>query len=143
MQAAYLFNYANAPHLTQYYTRKIADTFYDTSPYVGWNGDEDEGQMGAWFVLSALGLFEMNGGTSPDLRVDITSPLFDTVKIKLDNNYHQGKEFVIKTYNNSDSNVYIQSIKLNGAALNKNYISFTDISKGGVLDIYMGPSPSD
>ncbi|MGO3164622.1 MAG: glycoside hydrolase domain-containing protein, partial [Sphingobacteriaceae bacterium] len=62
---------------------------------------------------------------------------------KLDNNYHQGKEFVIKTYNNSDSNVYIQSIKLNGAALNKNYISFTDISKGGVLDIYMGPSPSD
>ncbi|MGO1596592.1 MAG: GH92 family glycosyl hydrolase [Sphingobacterium sp.] len=143
MQAAYLFNYANAPHLTQYYTRKIAGTFYDTSPYVGWNGDEDEGQMGAWFVLSALGLFEMNGGTSPDLRVDITSPLFDTVKIKLDNNYHQGKEFVIKTYNNSHSNVYIQSIKLNGTAVSKNYISFTDISKGGVLELYMGPSPKD
>ncbi|MFC3199155.1 GH92 family glycosyl hydrolase [Parapedobacter deserti] len=141
MQAAYLFNYAGAPHLTQYYTRKILDTFYDTSPYVGWNGDEDEGQMGAWFVMSSLGLFEMNGGTSPDLRVDITSPLFKTIKIKLDDNYHQGKAFVIKTYNNSAANVYIQSIKLNGKLMDKNYISFTDISKGGILELHMGAFP--
>jgi len=143
MQAAYLFNYANAPHLTQYYTRKIIDTFYDTSRYVGWNGDEDEGQMGSWFVMSSLGLFEMNGGTSPDLRVDITSPLFNTVKIKLDDNYHRGKEFVIKTYNNSDTNVYVQSIKLNGTLLKNNYISFADISVGGVLELYMGAFPND
>lgn len=141
MQAAYLFNYAGAPHLTQYYTRKILNTFYDTSPYVGWNGDEDEGQMGAWFVMGSLGLFEMNGGTSPDLKIDITSPIVDKATIKLDKNYYDGEEFIIQTHNNSEENMYIQSIQLNGKTLQKNNISFKDIVKGGRLDIYLGPQP--
>jgi predicted alpha-1,2-mannosidase len=141
MQAAYLFNYAGRPDLTQYYTRKIMDTFYDDSPYVGWNGDEDEGQMGAWFVMSALGLFEMNGGTSPDLRVDLTSPLFSDMTIRLDPAFYSGKQFVIKAYNNSAKNKYIQSAKLNGQTLKANYISFHDITKGGKLELLMGPSP--
>ncbi len=142
MQASFLFNYAGRPDLTQYYTRKILDTFYDDSPYVGWNGDEDEGQMGAWFVMSALGLFEMNGGTSPDLRVDITSPLFTTTRIKLDPRFYKGKEFVIKAYNNSATNIYIQSVKLNGKPINKKYIGFNDIVSGGLLELVMGPSPA-
>jgi predicted alpha-1,2-mannosidase len=141
MQASYLFNYAGRPDLTQYYTRKILDVFYDDSPYVGWNGDEDEGQMGAWFVLSALGLFEMNGGTSPDLRVDLTSPLFSEMTINLDPAFYSGKQFVIKAYNNSAKNIYIQSVKLNGQTLKENYISFRDITKGGKLEVWMGPSP--
>jgi predicted alpha-1,2-mannosidase len=139
MQAAYLFNYAGAPRLTQYYTRKILNTFYDASPYVGWNGDEDEGQMGAWFVLSSLGLFEMNGGTSPDLRIDITSPLFSDMRINLNPTYFKGKQFVIKAYNNSSKNIYIKSAKLNGKPLKENFISFKDIVNGGKLELYMTP----
>lgn len=142
MQAAYLFNYAGAPHLTQYYTRKILNTFYDASPYVGWNGDEDEGQMGAWFVLSSLGLFEMNGGTSPDLRIDITSPLFTDMRINLNPAYFKGKQFVIKAYNNSPQNIYIKSAKLNGLLLKENFISFKDIVKGGKLELYMTSTPN-
>lgn len=141
MQAAYLFNYANRPDLTQYYTRKILNTFYDASPYVGWNGDEDEGQMGAWYVMSALGLFEMNGGTSPDLRVDITSPLFTDMTINLDPRFFKGKQFVIKAHNNSPKNIYIKSIKLNGRTLSNNHISFKDITAGGRLELFMSASP--
>ncbi|WP_205942678.1 GH92 family glycosyl hydrolase [Pedobacter psychroterrae] len=141
MQAAYLFNYAGKPHLTQYYTRKILDTFYDDSPYVGWNGDEDEGQMGAWFVMSSLGLFEMNGGTSPDLRLDITSPLFKYAKIKLDNKFYPGKEFIIEAHNNSSRNIYIKSASLNGHVLKENKISFTDVIKGGKLELHMTDKP--
>ena len=140
MQASFLFNYAGRPDLTQYYTRKILDKFYDASPYVGWNGDEDEGQMGAWFVNSALGLFEMNGGTSSGLRVDITSPLFSEITIKLDPRYYKGKAFVIKAYNNSARNIYIQSIKLNGSPVKDHYISFKDIVSGGKLELWMGAS---
>ncbi|MBZ4192242.1 GH92 family glycosyl hydrolase [Niabella beijingensis] len=143
MQAAYLFNYAGQPQLTQYYTRKILDTFYDASPYVGWNGDEDEGQMGAWFVISALGLFEMNGGTSEGLRVDITSPLFPEARIRLDNAYYKGKEFVIRAHHHSPDNIYIQSAKLNGRTLKENYISFNDIVNGGVLELYMTATPGN
>ncbi|MBO9561623.1 MAG: GH92 family glycosyl hydrolase [Niastella sp.] len=142
MQAAYLFNYGGRPDLTQYYTRKIMNTFYDDSPYVGWNGDEDEGQMGAWFVLSALGLFEMNGGTSPDLRIDITSPLFSEATIHLNPAFYKGKTFVIKAVNNSDKNIYIQSIKLNGQTIKDHAISFLDITKGGTLELVMGPNPA-
>nr|WP_068887515.1 GH92 family glycosyl hydrolase [Pedobacter panaciterrae] len=142
MQAAYLFNYAGKPSLTQYYTRKLLNTFYDDSPYVGWNGDEDEGQMGAWFVTSSIGLFEMNGGTSPDLRIDLTSPIFNEIKIKLNPNYYKGKEFVIKAHNNSPENIYIQSAKLNGKLLNSSFISFKDIVNGGLLELYMGSEPN-
>jgi predicted alpha-1,2-mannosidase len=141
MQAAYLFNYTNKPYLTQYYTRKILNTFYDDSPYVGWNGDEDEGQMGAWFVTGSMGLFEMNGGTSPDLRIDLTSPLFNYIKIDLDPNYYKGKSFIIQAYNNSAKNIYIQSAKLNGKIVKGNAISFKDLVAGGKLELYMGALP--
>jgi predicted alpha-1,2-mannosidase len=137
MQAAYLFNYVGKPNLTQYYTRKILDTFYDASPYVGWNGDEDEGQMGAWFVMGALGLFEMNGGTSPDLQLDITSPLFKSAKIRLNNKYYPGREFIIEAHDNSPENIYIKSARLNGHLLKENKISFKDVVNGGKLELFM------
>jgi predicted alpha-1,2-mannosidase len=141
MQAPYLFNYVGNPKLTQYYTRKILSTFYDASPYVGWNGDEDEGQMGAWFVNASMGLFEMNGGTSPDLRIDLTSPLFQKVKINLDPTFYPGKTFQIIAHNNSAINIYIQSVKLNGKVLKENAFSFKDIVKGGVLELFMTSNP--
>ena len=141
MQAAYLFNYSGKPWFTQKYSRAILDKFYGSTPYHGWEGDEDEGQMGAWFVMSSMGLFEMNGCTSPDLKVDLSSPLFDKVTIHLDNNYYPGKKFIITTKNNSPENVYIQSARLNGKLLEGMSISFKDIVIGGELLYEMGDHP--
>lgn len=95
MQAAYLFNYSGKPWLTQKYTRSILDIYYGNHPYDGWQGDEDEGQMGAWFVMSALGLFEMNGGVTENPEFDLTSPLFSKAVIYLDSIYGEEKIFTI------------------------------------------------
>jgi predicted alpha-1,2-mannosidase len=141
MQAAYLFNYSGKPWLTQEYTRAILDQFYGNTPYHGWEGDEDEGQMGAWYVMSAMGLFEMNGGTTGDLRVDLTAPVFDKVIIRLDPDYYPGSEFVIEAINNSKSNKYVQKVALNRDVIKENYISFKDIIRGGKLTFFMGPQP--
>lgn len=142
MQAAFLFNYAGKPWLTQKYSRKMLDVFYGATPYHGWDGDEDEGQMGAWYVMSAMGLFEMTGGTSPDLPVDLSSPLFDKITIALDTNYYKGEQLIIETRNNAKENVYIQKISLNGNELDKPRVSFTDLVNGGHLIFDLGPLPN-
>ncbi|NRB47943.1 MAG: glycoside hydrolase family 92 protein [Saprospiraceae bacterium] len=141
MQAAFLFNYAGKPWLTQEYSRKMLDVFYGSTPYHGWDGDEDEGQMGAWYVMSAMGLFEMTGGTSPDLPVDLTSPLFDKITLTLDTSYYAGAQLIIETRNNAKENVYIQKISLNGKALDQPRVSFEDLVKGGHLIFDLGPRP--
>ena len=143
MQAAYLFNYSGKPWLTQQYSRRMLDIFYGDTPYHGWDGDEDEGQMGAWYVISAMGLFEMNGGTSADLPVDLTTPLFDKITVSLDTTYYSGKQLIIETRNNSKENVYIQSIHLNGKRLEQPRISFKDLVEGGHLVFDLGPSPKE
>ena len=124
MQPAYLFNYSGKPHLTQKYTRAILNNFYGSTPYHGWEGDEDEGQMGGWYVISAMGLFEMTGGVEAKPMVNLTSPLFDKVTIKLDNAYYLGKTFVVEAKNNSEENIYIQGVKLNGKKVKKPLNSF-------------------
>lgn len=141
LQAPYLFNYSGKPWLTQKYSRAILDTYYGSTPYHGWEGDEDEGQMGAWFVMSAMGLFEMEGGCETEPMVNISSPLFNKITVKLDNNYYKGKEFVIEARNNSKENVYIQSVTFNGKPLNSCRIKFSDIVNGGKLELLMGPEP--
>ena len=139
MQASFLFNYSGKPWLTQKYSRDILDKFYGLTPYHGWEGDEDEGNMGGWFVIASMGLFEMNGGVTEDPVFDITSPLFDEVIIHVDKMYNGGKPFIIKTINNSAENVYIQSATLNGKPLNIPKIKFKDVVKGGELIFIMGP----
>ncbi|MEN7550780.1 GH92 family glycosyl hydrolase [Rapidithrix thailandica] len=142
MQAAWLFNYSGKPWLTQKYTRAIMDAFYGASPYHGWEGDEDEGQMGAWFVMSALGFFEMDGGCSEAPELDISSPLFEKITIRLDGNYYAGREFVIEAKNNSKENIYIQSALLNGRPLPTCRLKFKDLVEGGKLELTMGPAPN-
>ncbi len=142
MQASFLFNYSGKPWLTQKYTRTILDKFYGNTPYHGWEGDEDEGQMGGWFVIASMGLFEMNGGVTDDSFFDITSPLFDEIIIHIDKMYNGGKSFVIKTINNSHENIYIQSVTLNGKPLNVPKIKFKDVVKGGELLFTMGAKPN-
>jgi predicted alpha-1,2-mannosidase len=142
MQASFLFNYSQKPWLTQKYTRDILDSFYGTSPYHGWEGDEDEGQMGGWFVLASMGLFEMNGGVTSTPEFDLSSPLLDEIVLHFNPMYYPGKSFTIKTINNSKDNVYIQSATLNGKPLQKCKLKFSDVVKGGELIFNMGNTPN-
>ncbi|NBH68399.1 glycoside hydrolase family 92 protein [Bacteroides sartorii] len=142
MQAAYLFNYSGKPWLTQKYTRSILDIYYGNHPYDGWQGDEDEGQMGAWFVMSALGLFEMNGGVTENPEFDLTSPLFSKAVIYLDSIYGEEKIFTIVAKNNSKENIYIQSANLNGKPLNRTKLKWSDVINGGKLVFEMGNHPN-
>jgi putative alpha-1,2-mannosidase len=143
-QMAHLFSHMGAPWLTQYWVRRIKEeVFGDITPYGGYNGDEDQGQMGALGVLMAMGLFDMQGGAAVEPRYEITTPLFDTVTIALDARYYPGKEFVIRTRNQKPGNVYIQSATLNGKALNDRFwITHQEFAGGGTLELVLGPEPN-
>ena len=143
MQAAWLFNYSGKPWLTQKYTRAILNSYYGHTPYHGWEGDEDEGQMGGWFVITSMGLFEMNGGSTDSSRVELSAPLFRKITISLDPNYYKGKEFVITAKNSSPENIYIQSATLNGQPLDKCWIYYRDIVNGGKLEYVLGKEPNE
>lgn len=142
LQASWLFNYSNKPWLTQKWTRAILNSYYGDTPYHGWEGDEDEGQMGGWYAITAMGIFEMNGGTTDSSMVELTAPLFKKITISLDPNYYKGKEFVITAQNSSPENNYIQSAKLNGKPLDKCWIYFRDIVAGGKLELVLGKEPN-
>ncbi len=143
MQPSFLFNYSGKPWLTQKYTRAILDNFYGNTPYHGWEGDEDEGQMGGWFIIASMGLFEMDGAVTDDPAFDLTSPLFEEVIIHIDRMYNGGKPFVINAINNSGSNIYIQSATLNGKTLKVPKLKFRDVVAGGKLELQMGSAPNE
>ena len=142
MQAAWLFNYSGKPWLTQKWTREIMNRYYGLTPYHGWLGDEDEGQMGAWFVMAAMGLFETNGGTDVKPFYEIGSPLFEKITIQLDPKYYKGKTFTIIAKGTSDANRYIQSAKLDGKPLTKPWFYHSDLVDGGSLILQMGAKPN-
>jgi putative alpha-1,2-mannosidase len=141
MQAPWLFNYAGAPWLTQKWTREVMEHCYFAEP-AGYVGDEDQGQMGSFFVLMAIGLFEMDGGCSEKPIYEIGSPLFSRVVVHLDQKYYPGRQFVIEARNHSPENVYIQSAMLSGKPLNKPWIYHSDVVKGARLVLMMGPEPN-
>ena len=92
--------------------------------------------------MSAMGMFEMEGGSETVPMVNLSSPLFNKITIKLDKKYYKGTEFVIEAENNSKENIYIQSAMLNGKPLNNVRIKFKDIVDGGSLVLQMGPVPN-
>jgi len=141
MQAAYLFNYSGKPWLTQKWVREIMYGFYGDDIYA-WPGDEDQGQMGAWYVMSAMGLFEMDGGASVNPFYEIGSPIFRKVTIHLDEDYYPGGKFIIEAKNVSRENKYIQSAKLDGKKLNKPWFYHSELIDGGSLVLDMGPKPN-
>jgi putative alpha-1,2-mannosidase len=102
---------------------------------IGYPGDEDEGQMSSWFVLSAAGFYSVCPGTD---QYVIGSPLFKKMTISLEN----GKKFIIEANNNSKENVYIQSATLNGKPYTHNWITQADIMNGGTLHFEMGDKPA-
>lgn len=134
---AFIFNRAGAPWLTQKWVR-IIDAAYQAGPN-GLCGDEDVGQMSAWFVLAASGLHQSCPG---DPRYEIFSPLFDRVTFRLDRKYSSGGIFFVTARNNSPANVYIQSASLNGRPLNRCWLSYQEIAAGGRLDLVLGSEPN-
>ena len=142
MQAAYLFNHSGKPWLTQQWVREIMDLYYGSGPEDGWLGDEDQGQMGAWFVMSAMGLFQMDGGASTDPVYEIGSPLFEKVTLHLDPDYYPGGTFTIRAPGASGENRYIQSARLNGETLDKPWFYHRELVEGGTLTLEMGPAPN-
>lgn len=128
---AYLYNYIGKPWKTQKQVRDILNSQYQNAPD-GISGNEDCGQMSAWYVLSAMGLYSVLPGS--DYYV-IGSPLLDKAKINLEN----GQSFTITSENNSATNVYIQKLLLNDKEYNNSFIKHEDIMKGGNLHFVMGP----
>lgn len=138
MQVAYLFNWAGAPRLTQKWVRAIQEQYYGVTPYDAYPGDEDLGQMSSWFVMSAIGLFQMDGGCSAEPIYEIGSPRYPRITIHLNSRYGRGKQFIINAEGASRENKYIQSAVLNGTPLHDFKILQKDVLRGGVLELKMG-----
>jgi predicted alpha-1,2-mannosidase len=133
-QIAYEYDYVGQAWKTQSMIRRIDNELYRDKPD-GLAGNEDCGQMSAWYVMSALGFYAVCPGGD---QYAIGSPLGDRVSVKLEN----GKTFTVKANNNSKANVYIQSAKLNGQNYTKSYLTYEDISRGGEIEFEMGPKPN-
>lgn len=130
----YMYNYAGRPDKAAPMLRKMLNEMYLDQPD-GLSGNEDVGQMSAWYILSSVGLYQVDpvGG-----RFVIGSPLFDKATV----NVGGGKTFTVVAKNNSDKNIYVQSARLNGKTLKNSYVDFNDIRRGGTLELVMGPKPS-
>ncbi len=141
---AHVFSYAGKPWLTQYWVRQVNEKAYGgITPDLGYGGhDEDQGQMGGVSALMSIGLFNIIGTESQKPYYELTAPVFDKITIELDNTYYKGREFVIKTYNNSKDNCYIQKVKLNGAELHNFWFYHEDFANGGELEIWLGDQPN-
>ena len=142
MQAAYLFSYTSEPWHTQKWARAIQEKYYGMGPRDAYPGDEDQGQMSSWYILSSIGLFQMDGGCSKDPVWLLGSPRFDRVEILLDNTYYSGKKLIIKAENVSKDNCYIQYVRFNNKRLSNNYIEWSKFKKGGTLHFIMGDRPN-
>ena len=130
----YMYAYAGQPWKTAERVRETLNKLYTVEPD-GLSGNEDVGQMSAWYIMSALGFYQVSPAGGPFI---FGSPLFDKAILDLGN----GKTLTVLAKNNSDKNMYIQKVLLNGNLYDKSYISYEDIMKGGVLEFEMGASPS-
>ena len=130
----YLYNYAGEPWKAQYWLRQVMDRMYTPTPD-GYCGDEDNGQTSAWYVFSALGFYPVAPGTT---QYVLGAPLFKKATLHFEN----GKSLVINAPENSDKNIYIESMSFNGKDYTKNYLEHFELLKGGVLNIKMGDKPN-
>lgn len=145
LHTSWLFNFSDAPSKTQKWVRAICNDFYGTEGIhgYGFGQDEDQGQLGAWFVMSAMGLFDVRGLTDINPSFGIASPLFDRITISLNNRYFKGEKFIIETENNSVNNIYIQAISVNGKDLSSNFIPFNEVVGGGKMVIKLANTPKE
>jgi predicted alpha-1,2-mannosidase len=129
----FLFNYTGRPWRTQELNRQIQTTMYTNSPE-GLCGNEDCGQMSAWYVFSALGFYPVN---PCDLKYQFGSPVIREARIEVS----PGKYFTVRAPRASSENKYVKEVSLNGHLLDRKYISWEEIMSGGTLEFLMGPSP--
>ncbi len=129
----YMYNYVGQPWKAARLLRQTMSEMYNAD-FDGLSGNEDVGQMSAWYVLSSMGLYQVEpaGG-----KYIIGSPIFNEASMKVGS-----KSFTVKAVNNSKENIYVQSARLNGKPYTKSYIMYSDIAKGGTLELQMGNKPS-
>ncbi|MDV3878412.1 alpha-mannosidase [Elizabethkingia anophelis] len=130
----YLYNYAGAPYKTQYWTRQVINKLYKPTPD-GYCGDEDNGQTSAWYVFSALGFYPVTPATN---QYVLGAPLFKEATIHLED----GKKIEIKAPQNSQENIYVQSLKVNNLPYSKNWLNHQELIKGAVLNFDMSAQPN-
>ncbi|KRD12399.1 alpha-mannosidase [Flavobacterium sp. Root901] len=142
LHISWLFNFSGKPYLTQKWVHAICDEFYGTEGIhgYGYGQDEDQGQLGAWYVMSSIGLFDVKGLTDINPSFQIGSPLFDKITIK-QLGKKRDKTFVIEVKNNSKTNIYLQEVKLNDTNLDKLSVDLEAIKKGGSLKIKVDAKP--
>jgi predicted alpha-1,2-mannosidase len=140
---AHLFNYCGAPWLSQKWVREVKlKAFGVTTPYGGYNGDEDQGQMGALGVLMAIGLFEVDGGASLEPSYDLTTPLFESIRITLDPAYYPGGTFTIIANDAGPHGIYIQSATLDGAVHQECRLNHRVVVGRGTLVLQLAENPN-
>ncbi|MCR5791978.1 MAG: GH92 family glycosyl hydrolase [Lachnospiraceae bacterium] len=133
----YMYLYSSRPWSTQKYVRDVLDRCYMGGTFgQGCLGDEDNGEMSAWYVLSAIGFYPLSLGTD---QFAIGSPLFDEVTVNLENN----KKLIIKANNNSRENVYIDSMYVNGTKYDKSFIKYETLENGGTIIFNMSNTPNE
>ena len=132
---AYVFDYLGRPDLSQKWVRAIMDTFYSATP-AGYQGpDDDQGQLSGWFVLAALGLYDISGGCGVDQQLYVHAPLFPKITIHLDRTYYKADTLTIVSNNFSDKSFYIKSAALNGAPLKELHFDFAKVNAGSQLEL--------
>jgi predicted alpha-1,2-mannosidase len=141
LHISWLFNFSGKPWLTQKWTRLICDEFYGIEPIhgYGYGQDEDQGQLGSWYVMTALGLFDVKGFTDAKPIVELGSPIFSNAVITLGD----GRKLVIEAKNNSKANYYVQSVQFNGKPLNNCWMYRDELMRGGKLVFTMGNKPNE
>lgn len=144
LHIAWLFNYSDRPWLTQHWIRRICDVFYGTDRVhgYGYGQDEDQGQLGAWFVLASLGLFDVQGGTAPHPEFQVATPFFQQVSIQLNPRYYPGKTFTLRVKGDPATEHYIQSATLNGRPMDKCSLPWNQVVNGATLEITTTREPN-
>lgn len=141
----WLFNFSGKPYLTQKWTRLICDEFYGTDGEhgYGYGQDEDQGQLGSWYVLAAMGLFDVQGGACSEPTYQLGSPEFDEITVHLSKFNARGGKFRILTKGNSADAMYVQNATFNGKPLDRCWLYRDEVFNGGELVLQMGTEPSD
>ncbi len=142
MHFAFLFSWAGEPWETQKWARSIMERYYGYGDSTAWLGDEDQGQMSAWFVMASLGLFQMDGGCRAEPVYEIASPLFEEATIDLGRRFGRGDTFTVKAHNASRANKYVQRALFNGKPQNSFLLDAREVLKGGTLELWMGSEPN-
>ncbi len=145
LHISWLFNFSGKPYLSQKWVRAILDEFYGLEGIhgYGYGQDEDQGQLGAWYVMSALGLFDVKGLTEIDPKFQIGAPLFDKVTVRLNKDYYPGEKFVIEAKKQAVGDCYLQDTSLNNRPQDTVQLPFSEVVKGGKLVLGLGASPNE